>query len=185
MSTGHQGQVAGKDPDTEIRYAYDETLEMVMDVSPLMGGWAPSNDSIAYAAGPPDYVTGATGGGATMTARYPLRFEQNNTDDPAAGTVFTLTGIRIDYYRDALSSCDIIINELAEDGSASANALEQYGAPQFGVTTPAWTTYTDTFSHAIDVKNKGYFLVMSLTPNGAATARFGTIRLTYTKTAVE
>jgi hypothetical protein len=190
MTTGYQGRVAGKDPGNDLRYAYDEAVTFQLDMSPICGGYTYVQQGGAAPAylvnsfGNPSYVA-PSAAGVVWEANKPLdTILENITDAP--GVIATATGISVRYYR-ANVNCLITVTLYGmAKGGAQAAALQTWTQAADFTATAAWTTFTDSFSDALDVEGNVYWLYISAFDNGGlADVRLADVLLNISKTAVE
>ena len=193
MSTGYQGQVAGKAPGSNLRVAYGEAVSFDVDMSPIGGGYTWVNTAgvgpTAYllaSYGNPSYIAPNTAG-AVWEGNKPLDMVVANiTDTP--GVVATATGITVRYRRAANTALITVSLYQMPKGGGQATTLQSWTqAADFTVFTGAWTTFTDAFSDALDVENNIYWLYVKLDDGGPGVGdvRLADVILTIDKIAAE
>jgi hypothetical protein len=182
--SGYQGQLAGPNPTTGLRYGYDGAQSFVLDITPRLGGWTDITNTPTFVYGPPDYARSSAL--ANWEARIPLSFLYNATDALGAGVLYKLTGVTIYYYRQAAADqLSFAIIETTKNGGAAFSSVAGYTHADM-TTTAAWDVFTAALAYSLDPGAKSYHVDLGLLPNGAAAdSRYGAILLTFTKTAVE
>jgi hypothetical protein len=192
MSTGHQGQVLGKNPGSNLRTAYGESVVFQLDMSPIGGGYTFVQQAAAGPAsyllnnlGNPSYVAPNTAG-QPWEGNKPLdRILENITDTP--GVIATATGLSVRYYRTNAGALITMALYQMPKGGGQATALQTWTqAADFTIATGTWTTFTDTFSDALDVEDNVYWLYIVIDDGGGLNnVRLADVLLDITKIAAE